>query len=126
QSNQGCPSAVLSWRNQMTKYSPASNRPHQILKFVCHFRLMMLVLLAMALWGAAANAQYRASLRGTVTDQAGAVVPEATVTLTNTDTNATIVAKSDANGIYQFNALAPAHFRITAEHPGFKKKVLEQ
>ena len=83
------------------------------------------LLLTAVLFSATGFAQYRASLRGTVTDQAGAVVPDATVTLTNTDTNATLVAKSDANGIYQFNALPPAHFRITAEHPGFKKKLLE-
>src|SRR5450631_4390950 len=36
-----------------------------------------------------AQAQYRASLRGTVEDTSGAVVPGATVTLINKDTNET-------------------------------------
>ena len=73
----------------------------------------------------AAHAQYRGSLRGTVSDAQGAVIPGATVTLVNTDTNNTMVSISDANGIYNFNALPPAPYRITIEHEGFTKKVLE-
>ena len=48
------------------------------------------------------------------------------MTLTNKDTGATLVSTSDDNGIYEFNALPLAAYRLTAEHPGFKKKVLEQ
>ncbi len=73
----------------------------------------------------AAQAQFRASLRGTVQDPQGAAVSGATVTLTNTDTNNTMVTTSDANGLYTFNALPPAPYRITVEHEGFTKKVLE-
>src|SRR5579864_4900968 len=72
-----------------------------------------------------AHAQFRASLRGTVTDQQGAAVSGATVTLTNTATNQKLVSTSDANGIYQFNALGPAPYSLTAEHAGFKKKALD-
>jgi Carboxypeptidase regulatory-like domain len=72
-----------------------------------------------------AHAQYRASLRGTVIDSQGNAVSGATVTLTNRDTSATLVSTTDDNGIYQFNALPPAAYRLTAEHSGFKKKVLE-
>ena len=71
------------------------------------------------------HAQYRASIRGVVTDQQGAVVPGATVTLLNTDTNLAMKAESDQNGIYSFNALPAAHYKITAEHSGFKTKVLD-
>lgn len=77
------------------------------------------------LFASLAQAQYRASLRGTVTDTQGLVVPGATVTLVDTDTNRTIVSTSDSNGIYNFNALSPSNYRITVEHPGFNKKVLE-
>src|SRR6267154_1200429 len=72
-----------------------------------------------------AHAQYRASLRGTATDPQGNAVVGATVTLTNTDTGSTLTSTSDDNGIYQFNALPPAPYRLTVEHAGFKKKVLE-
>jgi len=72
-----------------------------------------------------ASAQFRASLRGTVTDSQGAALPGATVTLTNTATNQKMTATSDASGTYQFNALGPAPYQIAAEHQGFKKKVLD-
>jgi len=72
-----------------------------------------------------AQAQYRASLRGTVTDPSGAAIGGAKVTLVDTGTGHTTVSTSDANGIYQFNALAPAPYRLTAEASGFRQKVLE-
>src|SRR5690349_5366752 len=72
-----------------------------------------------------ANAQFRASLRGTVTDPTGAAVPGATVTLTNTATNQKVVATTDANGIYQFSALQPAPYSLSVEHAGFKTRTLE-
>src|ERR1035438_1289619 len=87
--------------------------------------LGLLILFCCVVFTSAAQAQYRGSLRGTVSDPQGAVVPGATVTLVNKDTNNTLVATSDGNGIYTFNALPPAPYRITAEHPGFKKQVLE-
>ena len=71
------------------------------------------------------QAQFRASLRGTVTDPQGAVVPGATVTLVNRDTNATLTSTSDDNGIYQFNALPSAPYRLSVERSGFQKKVLD-
>ena len=70
------------------------------------------------------HAQYRASLRGTVTDPQGSLVVGAKVTLTNTDTSSSLVSTSDDNGIYQFNALPQAPYRLTVERTGFKKKVL--
>ncbi len=69
-----------------------------------------------------AHAQFRASLRGTVTDANGARVPRATVTLVDKGTNEKRVATSDDNGIYTFNALPADHFKVTVERTGFKKK----
>src|ERR1700719_707143 len=92
-------------------------------KFVLRFAFL-LGCLTLLLPGV--HAQYRASLRGTVIDAQGNAVSGATVTLTNKDTGADLVSTSDDNGIYQFNALAPAAYKLTAAHPGFKKKVLEQ
>src|ERR1700730_13338805 len=91
------------------------------------FRIYRFVLLffVLLLSFSAAHAQYRASLRGTVNDPQGSAVVGAKVTLTNTDTSSTLVSISDDNGIYQFNALSPAPYRLTVEQSGFKKKVLE-
>src|SRR4030081_648921 len=90
-----------------------------------HRKFPVIIMLAVTLFVAAAHAQFRASLRGTVTDPQGAAIPGATVTLVNTDTNNTMVSTSDGNGIYNFNALSPAPYRLTVEHEGFTKKVLE-
>src|ERR1700694_1728980 len=77
------------------------------------------------LFASSASAQYRASLRGTVTDPQGAAVSGAKVTLVDTNTSRTVVSTPDANGIYQFNALPVAPYRLTAEAAGFKPTVLE-
>jgi hypothetical protein len=93
--------------------------------FMLHRNSPVIMLLTVTLLVAAAHAQFRASLRGTVKDSSGAVIPGATVTLVNTDTNGTMVSTSDSNGIYNFNALSPAPYRITVEHEGFTRKVLD-
>ena len=72
----------------------------------------------------AAYAQYRASLRGVVSDPQGSVVPGANVTLTNTETNEKQISNSDDSGIYNFNALPPGHFLLTVERDGFQKQVI--
>ncbi len=69
-----------------------------------------------------ARAQFGASLRGTVTDPKGAVVPGATVTLVDKGTSEKREATSDDNGIYTFNALPGDHFQLTVERSGFKTK----
>jgi hypothetical protein len=86
---------------------------------------VVLLMLSALLWPTLAQAQFRGSLRGTVTDSQGAAVEGATVTLTNTQTNATLSSTTDANGIYQFNALPSAPYQLTVEKSGFAKKVIE-
>src|SRR6202046_2699799 len=93
--------------------------------FMPYRKLSVITLLAVTFFVGAAHAQFRASLRGTVQDPQGAAIAGATVTLVNTDTNQTMVSTSDGNGIYNFNGLPPAPYRITVEHGGFNKKVLE-
>lgn len=74
--------------------------------------------------GTAAHAQFRASIQGTVSDPTGAVVPNATITLVDNETNRTLTATSNESGVYNFNALPPDHFTLTATAPGFRKQVL--
>jgi hypothetical protein len=85
--------------------------------------LLMLFCMMVAL--CSAHGQYRASIQGVVTDPQGAVVSGATVTLKNLDTNQTQTATTDANGIYNFGALAASKYSLTVEKTGFTKKVLE-
>jgi hypothetical protein len=82
--------------------------------------VMLLVVLA-----APAHAQYGASLQGTVTDPTGAVVPGATIALTDKETNHTVSAVSGDTGVFTINQLAPSNYSITITRDGFKKKVLD-
>ena len=49
-----------------------------------------------------ANAQFKAGVQGTVTDNAGGTVGDATVTLTNKETNQTQQTKTGDGGFYRF------------------------
>ena len=71
------------------------------------------------------EAQYRTSIQGTVADSTGALVPGATLTLTNKSTNETVVRTSNDAGIFNFNALPADHFALVVTRDGFKKKVLD-
>lgn len=72
---------------------------------------------------AAAHAQYRAGIQGTVTDQQGAAVAGVTVTVKANDTGLTQTTTTDANGVYSVNRLAPGVYTVTAEKDGFQKNV---
>jgi len=73
-----------------------------------------------------AHAQYRASIQGTVTDTSGALIPGATLTLTNQGTNEKQVRTSNSAGFYSFNALPADTFTLVVEMKGFQKKVLDK
>lgn len=60
---------------------------------------------------------------GTVTDQAGAVIPSAKITLTNDATRFTRVANANANGQYVAYSVPTGSYTITAEAAGFQKLV---
>ena len=87
--------------------------------------LVLASVLIVSLAGATAHAQYRASLQGTVTDQQNAAIPGATVTLVDKETNRTLTAITNDNGVYVFNALAPRPYTLEVELAGFKKAVLQ-
>ena len=53
------------------------------------------------------RADVTGAIRGTLHDTKGAVIPNASVTITNTATNISQTATTDAEGLYSFPALAP-------------------
>jgi outer membrane receptor protein involved in Fe transport len=71
-----------------------------------------------------ANAQFRAGVQGVVTDNSGSVIPGATVTLTNKETNQSQQTESSEGGFYRFTGLAPGLYSISAEKQDFKKGVV--
>ena len=56
---------------------------------------------------------------GTVQDQTGSPIPDATVTAKNLDTTFTRTTKSDSAGQYQFPNMQPGNYSLTAEKAGF-------
>src|SRR6476661_1690970 len=66
-----------------------------------------------------------ATLRGTVMDQAGAVVAGATITATNTSTGISKVVKTGSDGAYRLSALQPGHYQVTTVATGFSKEVFK-
>lgn len=60
------------------------------------------------------------TLQGTVYDQTGSVVPDASVTITNTATNETKQLKTDATGRYIQPFLPPSIYTLTVTVKGFK------
>src|SRR5262245_10652628 len=61
------------------------------------------------------------TVRGSVTDPHQAVVPHASITLTNTATNVSRSTLSNEAGVYVFPGVFPGPYRLTAESPGMQK-----
>ena len=77
---------------------------------------------ALSLLTPALHAQYRTSIQGVVTDPSGAVIPGATLTLTNIGTGEKQVRTSDASGVYNFNALPADKFKLVVTKDGFQEE----
>jgi hypothetical protein len=74
---------------------------------------------------AAASAQFKAGIQGTVKDSSGAVIPGAKVTLTNLETGKTQETTSNDEGFYRLLGLAPGQYKISVEKTGYKQASLE-
>src|SRR5437773_6110791 len=86
-------------------------------------RLLLLVLVLVASCAApsplAAQVLY-GSLVGNVTDETGAAVPGATVTIKHLETGASREAVTDATGAYRFPTLQSGTYTITVTLTGFR------
>lgn len=88
---------------------------------VCLDILLYLVLVTAAATSKPMFAQNTtADVIGTVTDSTGAVVPGATVELTNMETQEKRVITSGGSGEYTFTLLKPSRYSLTVTAPGFK------
>jgi Carboxypeptidase regulatory-like domain/TonB dependent receptor len=83
---------------------------------------LLLALLVMASAVQPLGAQERfGSVSGVVTDSSKAVVPGATVTVTNKQSGAVRSAVTAADGSYRFPDLEPGRYDVTIDLPGFQK-----
>ena len=82
------------------------------------FRFLVVEFLLLS---AAAIAQDTASLTGTIRDNTGAVIPDASVTLKNTATGIARDLKTNSAGEYVAAAVPPGQYNLTVSVAGFRK-----
>ena len=63
------------------------------------------------------------TIAGTITDQVNAVLPKASVTITNKDTGNSRVIQTASDGSFQVPSLAPGMYDVIVEAPGFQPVV---
>ena len=73
----------------------------------------------LAFTGIAVAQEITGTLTGIVTDATGASMPNATVTVTNKESNQPSVTKTDGSGIYFLRELRPGHYAMKFESQGF-------
>ena len=90
------------------------NQKHWPSRFAC--------LAALCVFASVVHAQSSGTgaLTGTVSDQSGKSVPNATVTLTNSGTNQERSTTTGADGVYKFSLLSPGTYRVRFAAAGFK------
>jgi hypothetical protein len=94
--------------------------PLNQLKIIAVTLVLGLVLLAPS---ASRAAQVSAGLSGTVTDQSGAVVAAATVTVKSVDTGAVRTTSTDDSGLYRVPSLPVGEYEIRVQKQGFNDEV---
>ncbi len=84
-----------------------------------NLRTLLFVLCALATTASVAQVVITSTILGSVTDQQGAVISEAHVTLTNVDTGIQWKASTSSNGDYQFANLIAGHYKVDVTKEGF-------
>jgi len=85
------------------------------------FRLITLSLFACLLFAQTPTG----TLQGVVTDESGAVLSDASVTVTNTGTNETKELKTDSAGRYVVPFLTPGNYTVSVQAPGFNSSKVD-
>ena len=81
------------------------------------------VLLLLTLSSVALGQHIRGALQGSVTDQNGALVQGASVTLHNAATGVDTTATSDEHGSFNFQNLEAGSYTLTVEKTGFRRSL---
>ncbi|HTC94204.1 MAG TPA: TonB-dependent receptor [Terriglobales bacterium] len=100
-----------------------NHKMFQYLQSFCLFILFLGFLGSVPVYG---QVDYStATLKGTVMDPQGAVIPSVTVTATNSKTGISRSAQTGPQGRYQIPALPPGPYQINFEKQGFSKEVVK-
>ena len=96
-------------------------KTHSLLQFATYLQLLCCLLFLLGTAGTIhAQVAGTANLQGTVADSTGAVIPNATVTITNLSTQVKHTAKSDSSGVYAFPNIDIGNYTVDVDMPGFK------
>jgi hypothetical protein len=91
------------------------------------FPIVSCLFLALFLCGmtfrAKAQVANTGSVQGTVLDQSGGAVPDASVTLTNSATTATLTAQTNSSGVFRFPIVSVGRYTLNVSKSGFKSYV---
>jgi hypothetical protein len=87
------------------------------------FTLVLLASLLMALCTIAVAQAPTGTITGTVADESGAIIPNATVTITNKATGVNRTATTNSEGFYAAPALPAGDYEVRAEFKGFRVTV---
>ena len=102
----------------MTGHHSLSSADRSVSASICSFGF---ILLTIALWSAAAWGQASTSLRGTVTDASGSIVPGAQVVLASPESKAERTTTTGEQGEYQFLFVPPGTYTVTVTAQGFQR-----
>ena len=80
-------------------------------------------LAVLSVFAGAATAQTFGSIAGEVTDPSGAVVPNAAVSVTNSETSSSRSTTTNTSGLYVFPDLVPGTYSVKVQNPGFRTAV---
>src|SRR6185312_1973065 len=98
----------------------AMNFPKWFTASISFSILSVLILVGLAPITSAQTTISTGSIQGTITDQSGAVLSGAKVTITNKGTGQTFSVTTTSAGTYASGALNPGDYMVRVEAPGFK------
>src|SRR5580700_6559125 len=84
--------------------------------------LILAVVASLSLLQALAQGETTSAIVGQIRDTTNAVVPGATVTITNPETGLRRSAKTDGSGRFNFPQLKPGTYSVKVEAPGFEPR----
>ena len=90
---------------------------------VARFRVTPVFILFLAVAASTWAQKDTGSIVGTVKDPTGALIPDAKITVTETEKGTTFVTSSDSSGEYVASPLNVGHYKVTVEKQGFKTAV---
>jgi hypothetical protein len=88
-------------------------------------KISIIAVMVMLFVAASFGQTNKGGISGTVTDEKGAAVPGATVTITNVGTNQKTTLTTSDDGVFSANSLDPVLYNVVVESSGFKRALIQ-